>query len=103
MCKHDVINIQHIHSGLVGFDCKKQSRLQWVFLRAKPKAACEPRCLSQAATLSSLSLCANKTSSIDPKYMYLTYRYAARGGPSHDHRKHMHKKLVKIGRVVPKI
>ena len=22
-CKHDVMNIQHAHCGLVGFDCKK--------------------------------------------------------------------------------
>ena len=55
MCRHDVINIQHAHCGLVGPDCRNivvQSVrcLQRVFLRAKLRAACEPRCLSWAAT-----------------------------------------------------
>ena len=40
------------------------SGLQRAFLRAMPKAACQPHCLSLAATSSSLSLCANMTSSI---------------------------------------
>ena len=40
--------------------------LQRVFLRAKPKAACEPRCLSLATTSSSLSLCTNMTSATKP-------------------------------------
>ena len=26
MCRHDVVNIQHAHCGLVGPDCKTQSR-----------------------------------------------------------------------------
>jgi len=41
--------------------------LQRVYLHAKPKAACEPHCLSLAATSSSLSLCANMTSFIKPE------------------------------------
>ena len=41
--------------------------LQRVFLRANPKAACKPNCLSLAATSSSLILCAYMTSSIKPE------------------------------------
>jgi len=55
---------------------------------AKPKAACALR-FSWAATSSSLSLCAHMTSSIKPEVLYITYHYAARGGPSHGH--HVHK------------
>jgi len=52
-------------------------------LRAKPKAACEPRCLSQAATSSSLGLCADMTSCMNRKYV--SRHCAARGGPNHGH------------------
>jgi len=40
------------------------------------EAACEPHCLSLAATSSSLSLCANTTPSINRKYV--TYHYATK-------------------------
>ena len=45
---------------------------------------CEPHCLSLAATSSSLSLCANMTSSIKPE-VHKIYHYAARRGLSHSH------------------
>ena len=71
ICRDIVINILHAHCGLVGPDCKKVLPsvccLQRVFLRATPQAACEPRCLSLAATSSSLSLYANMTSSTKPE------------------------------------
>jgi len=65
MCKH-VINIQHALCSVVA----NRPWLQQVvlsILHAKPKAVCKPRCLSLAATSSSLSLCANMTSSIKAK------------------------------------
>ena len=51
--------------------------LQQVFLRAKPKAVCEceAHCLSLAATLSNLSLCANMTSSIKPEIRNVSLRW----------------------------
>jgi len=57
------------------------SCLQRVFLRAKPKAACAPRCLSLAATSSSLSLCANMTSSIKPETHNVSIRRQRRTMP----------------------
>ena len=51
MCKHDVINIQHAH--WLQEVVPSVRRLERVFLRATPKAACEPYSLSLAATSSS--------------------------------------------------
>jgi len=51
MCKRDVINIQHAH--WLQEVVPSVRRLERVFLRVKPKAACEPYCLSLAATSSS--------------------------------------------------
>ena len=82
MCKHDVINIHH--ATLTARSSPNCPCLQWVFLHAKAKAACEPYCLSLVATSSSFSLCANMTSSINWKYV--TYHCATRGRPSHSHR-----------------
>jgi len=67
---------------------------------AKPKAACAPR-FSWVATSSNVGLFASMSHPQNRKY--ITYHYAARRGPSHGHIGNMHKNLVKIGRVVPKI
>ena len=55
MRKHDVMNIPHAHCSLVNPDCKKYSRestacsrYTYAQFKAKPKAACEPHCLSLA-------------------------------------------------------
>jgi len=45
MCKHDVINIQYTQCDLQEVAPSVRC-LQRVFLRAVPKAACEPHCLS---------------------------------------------------------
>ena len=42
-------------------------------------------------------LCANMTSFIKPEVGYITYRNAARRGPSHGHGGRMHKNFVKNG------
>ena len=55
--------------------------LQRVFLHAKPKAACEPHCLSLAATSSSLSLCANMMSSIKLEIRNVSLRRQRRTEP----------------------
>jgi len=75
--------------------------LQRVFLCAKPKAACEPHCLSLAATSSSLSLCATMTLSIKTEIRKILLRRHKRTKP----RPWVTciKNLAKIGRVVPKI
>jgi len=49
--------------------------LRWVFLCTKPKAVCEPYCLSPVTSLSSLSLCANYDV-IQKKRKYVTYHCA---------------------------
>ena len=69
--------------------------LQWVFLRAKPKAACEPHCLSLAAMSSSISL------SIKPEIRNVSLRRQRRTEP----RPWVTctRNLVKIVGVVPKI
>ena len=66
MGKHDVINIQQCGPRLQEVVPSVRC-LQRVFLRAKPKAACEPHCLSLAATSSSLSLGAGTMSSTKPE------------------------------------
>ena len=63
------------------------------------EAACEPHCLSLAATSSSLSLCANTTPSINRKYV--TYHYATKKDQA-TAIGNTQKKTVKFGRVVPK-
>jgi len=55
--------------------------LQRVFIRAKPKAACEPHCLSLAATSSSLSLCEKMTSSMKPEIRNILLRRQSRTEP----------------------
>ena len=55
--------------------------LQRVFLCAKPKAACEPHCLSLAATSSSLSLCATMTLSIKTEIRKILLRRHKRTEP----------------------
>ena len=91
MCKHDVINTQHAHCGLVGLQevVPIVCCLQWVFLCIKSKAACKPHCLSLATTSSSLNLRANMTSAINRKNAM--YHYTARGGPSQGHMEHAQK------------
>jgi len=55
-----------------------------------------PHFYDAAATSSDLGLLANMASSINRKY--ITYHYAARGGPSHGHRQ-LAWKLVNVGHV----
>jgi len=55
MCKHDVANVQHAHCDLVGSDCKKLSRASaarngYSYAPSLRLRACEPHCLSLAAT-----------------------------------------------------
>jgi len=75
--------------------------LQRVFLCAKPKAACEPHCLSLAMSSSSLSLCANTMSSLKQEVRNVSPCHQRRNEPwpqiTHT------KNLVQIGRLVPKI
>jgi len=62
--------------------------LQLALLRivCSPAQGCAwASCASATATSSSLGSCANMTSSIKPE-VFVTYHYAARGGPSHGHR-----------------
>ena len=87
MCKH-CLNIQHAHCGPVGCDC--MWRLQtcasaacngYSYIRAMPKPACESHCLSQAATSSSLSLCANMTSPTKPEIRNISLHHRSRTEP----------------------
>ena len=59
--------------------------LQHVFLRAKPKAACELHCLGLAATSNS-QLAYVQIWRHPQNRKYATYHYAVRAGPSHGHR-----------------
>ena len=57
MCKHDVINIQHAHCGLVGPNCKKKSWAStacngYSYVPSPRLRACEPHCLYLVATSS---------------------------------------------------
>ena len=63
------------------------------------QAACQPRCLSLAATSSSLSLCANMTSSIKPEIRNVSVRRQRRTEPP-PYIGNKQKGLVKIRRVV---
>ena len=107
MCKHDVINIQHALCGLVGTDCMQEvvpsvRCLQRVFLRAKPRLrACEPHCLSLAATSSSQLPCANMTSSTKPEIRNVSLRRHRKAEPRP--KVTCTKNLAKIGRVVTEI
>jgi len=107
MCKHDVINIQHALCGLVGTDCMQEvvpsvRCLQRAFLRAKPRLrACEPHCLSLAATSSSQLPCANMTSSTKPEIRNVSLRRHRKAEPRP--KVTCTKNLAKIGRVVTEI
>ena len=82
MCKHDVINIQHVHCGLVGPNCKKKSRASTACNRYSYVPSPRLRRVSLTASTwwqrrAAVGLRADMTSSTNQKYV--TYHHATRG------------------------
>ena len=110
MCKHDVINSQHAHCGLVTTltaSCPERplpaTGIPISYAPSLRLRTCEPRCLSLAATSSSLSLCTDMTSSIKPEIRHVSLRRQRRTERRPWVKITCIKNSVKIGRVFPKI